>query len=403
METNISRSGIQSYLKGEESRYKAEESARRNAREEAITSKEKRLVAHRAKTGAEGYRGSQAQRSYAAEFPQEFGQSADAQSKMWGQNKERIAPKYRAMRALQGEEQDKQFYGLLQATEAMGLHDPATSEALAARYGEDKEAVFAALDAEFGMGKGARKETERDRKIQGLRSRGFSREESVDITDGRMRPITDPLSGETSLLNIATQEVTPVGGRAAPEAPGPAPEAPAPAKTVFDQLGEGVGIGAVFAEGLSRTAGQFIPSMAKEETTRARTGIRGLREKLLRALSMSGRQLVVEQTRLLENIPSTGIFESEPHARAQLTELHGQLSRQLMDDYAFGHDTSNPKELRKKALEQARHIEDMLRELGDPVSAGGETPTITTQEEFDALPSGTSYTNPDDGKKYRKQ
>ncbi len=246
-----------------------------------------------------------------------------------------------------------------------------------------------------------------------MRLYGLSERDATAVADGLMKVQTDPLSGQPSLVNVATgvsrpitETVPDMPAIVAPDAePLAAPTedvlAPAnvPDETVFDILGSGVGLQAVTREAISTTLGQVFEAATFEETTKARTKIRALSEKLIFALSQSSKPPVVEQLRLMELLPDTGIFESESHARAALTELHSGLSRQLIDDLAVANDSNMSKKARVEAQMRGNAIKNMLRELGNPPSQE-EFPTITTQEEYDALESGAKYIS--DGKTARK-
>lgn len=253
------------------------------------------------------------------------------------------------------------------------------------RYLDTGELVFPEVEKAPG------KPTQRDQKIDAaMTDYGITRKQAQDIVDGRIKVKTDPVTGQNHLVNVATGTSTVITPAVAPPVtPDPAvapavPEIPAaPAETAFDMLGEGVGFGAVFKEGLSVTAGQVTEEAAFTETTKARTKIKGLREKLIRALSLSGRPPVVEQERLAEMLPSTGIFESKAHATAQLRELHGALSRQVMEDAAFAKDMGNPKKLRIEAANRVKGITSMLRELGNPPPE--DQGVGTTPEDLDLL------------------
>lgn len=246
----------------------------------------------------------------------------------------------------------------------------------------------------------------RDQKIaDNMRLYGLSEEDATAVADGNMKVQTDPLSGQPSLVNVATGVSRPIQETVPDMPPAPAsvvePEITVPnvpEETVFDILGSGVGLQAVTKEALSTTVGQVFEGATFEETTRARTKIKALSEKLIFALSQSDRPPVIEQTRLMELLPSTGVFESESHARTSLTELHGGLSRQLIDDLAVVNDGSMSKKIRVESQMRAQAIKNMLRELGSPT---GDLQTITTQEEYDALPSGSKYLT-SDGKSARK-
>ena len=92
---------------------------------------------------------------------------------------------------------------------------------------------------------------------------------------------SDPLSGQTKLVNVASGTETTIGVAPTPEGKAVVEETPSsiPEQTVFDILSEGVGLGATLREGLSTTAGQVFEGQTYPETTIARTKIKGLREK----------------------------------------------------------------------------------------------------------------------------
>lgn len=54
--------------------------------------------------------------------------------------------------------------------------------------------------------------TQRERDIAALMARGFPRNDAEDIAAGRVRVATDPVTGETQLVNVATAATRPLGG-----------------------------------------------------------------------------------------------------------------------------------------------------------------------------------------------
>jgi hypothetical protein len=231
---------------------------------------------------------------------------------------------------------------------------------------------------------------------------GMSKRDARDIVDGRIKVTTDPLTGEVNLTNLATGKARKATGVSAPAAPTPpeltvdAPvlpiaDASQPTETLFDVVGAGVGAIPVAKEIMSTTLGQISPGLTFSETTKARTKIKGVREALISALAKSGKPPLAEQERLLDLLPSTGIFESPEHAADQLTELYGLLGRQIIEDLAVSNDPSMAKKVREESAMRAQETKNVLRELGTPPTPEENIPTINTQEEYDALPSGASF------------
>lgn len=241
--------------------------------------------------------------------------------------------------------------------------------------------------------------TARQQKISdAMTDYNVSEKEARDIVDGRLKVQSDPLSGQTKLVNIATGTEKIVTGAPPVAEDAPAVEPP-PEQTVFQSLDDAVGLVPGATEFIGQTFGQLAPELVEEDVVVARQKIRGLREKLIRALSLSGRPPVIEQQRLLDMLPSLGPLESPENARASLKALHGMLSRQVMDDMAVYNDPATPKKSRSEAFERARGIQSTLRELGAPPA---ESTTIDTQEEYDALPSGAEYIDKQSGQRSRK-
>lgn len=224
--------------------------------------------------------------------------------------------------------------------------------------------VRGSFGKDYLTARGGKKDTARKQKIDGLVARGLSLAEATDVVDRNFKFITDPVSGETSKASLVTGEAAPVTGDVSvPEQIAPPEDGP---KTLFDQLERGVGFGAVFREGVAKTIGQVAPGAVDRETTEARAAIRAIKEKIVRALATSGRPLAIEHKNLGELVPSTGVFESQAHAEATLTEIYNQLSRQAMDDIAYANDMTNARKVRIESAERAKNIQDALREIGVP-------------------------------------
>lgn len=233
-----------------------------------------------------------------------------------------------------------------------------------------------------------------DQRVSELMQRGMSRTQAEDIAAGRVRVSTDPVTGESQLVNVATAATTPLG--ASSDAPSDAPVLTATERgRLFNQNAS-----------IERVLGL---SEGLEDSARTGAGPQGNLGALVNSLSgLFGRNAPLpadeiaaarQDIRLFNQIAKTAIVNNPrfPVAEQQIVE------RMLPNPDAF---FTNPTGEFNKVLQ----LQDFLRNLqsqnsqslGVETAAPAETPTIQTQEEFDALPSGARYVNPDDGLTYRK-
>lgn len=243
-----------------------------------------------------------------------------------------------------------------------------------------------------------------DQRVSELRTRGFTQSQAQDIAAGRVRVSEDPVTGERVLVNVATGTESPVtSGSAAASPAGPASPQPvtAPVLTADER-------GRLFNQNASieRVLGL---SEGMEDSARAAAGPRGNLGALVNSLSgVFGRDAPLpaneiaaarQDIRLFNQIAKTAIVNNPrfPVAEQEIVQ------RMLPNPDAF---FTNPTGEFNKMLQ----LQDFLRNLqsqngqslGLEAAPVAETPTIQTQEDFDALPSGSRYVNPDDGLTYRK-
>ena len=226
------------------------------------------------------------------------------------------------------------------------------------------------------------KPTERQREIDDLMSRGVPRERAQDLVAGRIRTITDPRTGVSSLVNVVTGKAKPIRGQ-------PSPETALSKKTRNDiqesniqidrmlgQFGElegsldaGVGALSVAKEYGAKVLGQLPDAKldtplgeigtgkhaAQPETIRARQKIRILREDLIKALAKNPRVPLAEQQRIANMLPSDGFFESAAAARDALAEVKAYLQRMHKENATL---------LKGGAVEREKRIDDLRRKYG---------------------------------------
>lgn len=159
---------------------------------------------------------------------------------------------------------------------------------------------------------------------------------------------------------------------------------------------------AAFQEGLGRySLGLFG---APEEVNTMRQNYRLLRESILRAKGGS-KMSNEEAKRLLEMLPEEGLFEDPNRAYDILSQFYRDMFYEMKRLGPLVEDQSMTPEIRKDAAEKFLAAQDAVRRIGDPANfprpskkpkeSGKKVPRITTQEEYDALPSGSTYETED--------
>jgi hypothetical protein len=205
--------------------------------------------------------------------------------------------------------------------------------------------------------------TLRAQKIASLTGRGLDQTTAEDIVDGNVDIEIVPTTGRARLVNKLTQEVTeiPIGGAKGTPAGGET----TPPKTTEQQPGPGQAYGALnWLKDISTdTLGQVFEEMQFPEVRTARTQMKFLREEIINALSKSGRPPVVEQERILENLPSLGPVESIGGAVVALKTTRSLLEQVKADDETFSDDPNQPDKLRLDAFERVRRINRVLKQM----------------------------------------
>ena len=103
-----------------------------------------------------------------------------------------------------------------------------------------------------------------------------------------------------------------------------------------------------------------------EKVVRLRANYRLIRSDVLGAYSQSARVPVIEQQRILENLPKMGFLETPERARGKLVTLHAQLMTIAETEEAYAKDWSNNSKLREDAGRTAKRVRSALSILGNP-------------------------------------
>ena len=247
------------------------------------------------------------------------------------------------------------------------------------------------LLSKVGISSATQKLTEKDKRIQGLISRGYSQEFAEDIASGSIEIKGPDQFGQYTRVNSVTNESTPVAGEdtqriteemqaAQPEAAQPAAEATTPGAqperlSLESAVMEGTGPFAAIRAGVSNVIGPFVEGEIFEETASAKQKVRTFNQFAKSALVNNPKFPVAEQAIVQRLLPDVeAVFLDPDRARTALGELKGSLNEM--------HD-AKLKELTKPDITSKRRAE-----LSDQMSRVNEIITLMTEEEAEALPEG---------------
>lgn len=261
-----------------------------------------------------------------------------------------------------------------------------------------------------------------------MRLQGLSEAEATAQVDNQLRYPVDPVSGRLYAIGPGgeARDITPQRapvpmraerGAAMAGQPVAATEAPAEPEegVTVEEMARATGAVPLAQEAVSRTLGQLSPWFVSQDTAEARTALQGLRNRLVFALSISDRPPVIEQERITQLLPSTGVFESEPRALAVFDQLRRDLiavrdaDARVINAGAVG--PQQERALRARVAEVDQLIDRLERAPGQAPAiapeiearataeaeprAGIGTPSdpaqVNSQAEFDALPRGAFF------------
>jgi len=241
----------------------------------------------------------------------------------------------------------------------------------------------------------------RETKIQDIMDTfGVDRRTAVGIESGVLRPIADPVTGQTRLIDLTNntfRETTPAapaapappapaplvtGPRAnitpppaaepAPAAPAPAPAAeapPAPRRTLFEMAQMPLTTGATPAlmQAGQNVLGQIGANIVTPEFTERRQAFSNMQNELIRAVINNPRFPVAEQERIRREINiEPGVLLDPQTLLARIKSLDTTLRASLANREREGEDTSLPVETRRNARAAANDIKNFLATLGVP-------------------------------------
>ena len=200
---------------------------------------------------------------------------------------------------------------------------------------------------------------------------GISRSEATGIASGTTRIVTDPVSGQSQLVNMATGEArdiktpTPSGEK---DRSGAAPATPE--KTLFSQTGEVTGFAPTMLNKIQGVVGQAGLKAIEPEVQEGIQMFQTEQKSLFTALKDSGRYIQGEIDMLKDELDITpGAFTDEQTLRAKMTSVRDSLQRRLINEMAASFDEDLPVTDQRNARSASKAITNFLATMGDPEDA----------------------------------
>lgn len=212
---------------------------------------------------------------------------------------------------------------------------------------------------------------------------GIDRAAATALVDGQIRTNTDPVMGGGYKNNLASGETTrfgrgsgsPDSGGASvpPTSGGDASPFPSPAgRSGLDDIAASAGGWPVLKDFfVNRLFGQVAPEAVDENLAESRAKFQTLRNRLVAALSISGRPPVIEQQRIEDVLPSTGVIESEKNARTILRTLRGELVRQYQADAEDIRAETLPPDVDRDVRRRMQEVRNLIEMLDAPSEGAG--------------------------------
>lgn len=256
-----------------------------------------------------------------------------------------------------------QVNDLSRAIQAQGPAALTPSEQLAReRFEFDKEQALIGDDTSVDA---------TDRKIATIKQANpnISDEDAAAIASGSVRVVSNPITGETQLLNLTTGQSTQITGQSASAVDF---DVALPEKTLFSRAGDFTG----FVEATKRKAqgitGQVGLDVATEESLGAAQDFETAQNELVRAFRESSRYAASEAAALKKELDiSLSPFKDPKSAEAKLRSIDKSLARRYENEVATFRDTTFPPSDRQDARMRAKAIAEFRANLGVPPEGQG--------------------------------
>ena len=273
--------------------------------------------------------------------------------------------------------------------------------------------IYAPEQEAIGMRAPSEGMSEREKEIQNLIQRGIPENWARDVASGNVQIDQDNF-GRTILTNRATQERMILGeGQQDQGQAGQAEEEQdiiqprnQQEQNMFQAVDE-TGPWAALRSLSNNVIGPFTEGVPFEETAESKQQIRQFNYAVQQAFKQDdGRMSNYERQIIREFLPDPDrVFTDPDKERSKLKEMRTFLQRQR-DQLEQSMGETVTQQERGQLANQRQTVDRVLNLMGEPEQQEQftrESPAAPeTQQDFDALPSGSVFRDPDDGQLYRK-
>jgi len=212
----------------------------------------------------------------------------------------------------------------------------------------------------------------REKRIEELQGRGFSRDSASDIAAGDIKVIGPDQFGNIFTVNRVTNERRRVVGKQAEYLVSPEfqqqgqAQGPVPIASLSGAVGKGTGPLAYTQEAISNVFGPFVSGAMFPETTRSRERVRVFSQLAKSALVNNPKFPVAEQKIVQQLLPDVGKFFQDPDAaREKLKELKSVLEGFKGIKQSQASSDKLTQKRRGELSDQISRIDEVLAFIGD--------------------------------------
>ena len=194
--------------------------------------------------------------------------------------------------------------------------------------------------------------------------------DAAAIASGSVRVVSNPITGETQLLNLTTSESKQITGQSSSDVDF---DVAVPEQTLFSRAAKFTGAYEAGKRAVQGVSGQMGLDVATEESLGAAQDFETAQNELVRAFRESSRYAASEAAALKKELNiSLSPFEDPKSAEAKLRSIDKSLARRYENEVATFRDTSFPPSDRQDARMRAKAIAEFRANLGVPTSSTQE-------------------------------
>jgi hypothetical protein len=217
---------------------------------------------------------------------------------------------------------------------------------------------------------------------------GLTEDEATGMVVGTTKVVTDPVSGESMIVNMVDNTSRPLNiSPDKQEPPETIPEEePILGKTLWEDAELSTGPISALRHGASVASG-IVGGPVASQTEQARQRSKTSTNELIRALSINPRFPVGEINRIKEEISiDPQVLDNPKLLKDRMIAIDESLHRRVRNEKRAANDRTLPINQRREARRAVKDIEDFIDVMGVP-------PRYTT-EIYEELPAGEQYIDP---------